>query len=90
VLAGDAIFAALATEAPAAASCTVIVNARDPAVNNRVAHNLVARWQARGAPYQSIIWDGLGKVHDIVDPSTYPAARTSVYPRLLALLEGEG
>ena len=90
VAAGGTIFTALAAAAPAAAHCSVVVNARDPAVNNGVARDIVARWQARGATYELVTWDGLGKVHDVIDPSTYPAAPVNVYPRLLALLEGAG
>jgi alpha-beta hydrolase superfamily lysophospholipase len=87
-LAGAVISAAAGHEAPAAARCTVVVNAHDPAVNNGPARDLVARWQRNGARYELAVWDDLGRVHDVIDPSTYPAAGTLVYPRLLTLLEG--
>jgi alpha-beta hydrolase superfamily lysophospholipase len=86
--AGEAIFRAAAHAAPAAARGTIVINAQDPAVNNAAARELAARWKRAGAPYDLKVWDDLGKLHDIVDPSTYPAARTRVYPRLLALLKG--
>jgi len=86
-LVGSAISAAAAQEAPAAPHCTMVINAQDPAVNNGPARDLVARWRRRGAAYDLAVWDDLGRVHDVVDPSTYPAAGTRVYPRLLALLE---
>jgi carboxylesterase len=87
VYAGAAIFAAAAQAAPLAATCTVIVNAQDPAVNNRAARDLVSAWQRHGTAYGYTVWQGLGKLHDIIDPSTYPAARTRVYPHLAALLD---
>jgi dienelactone hydrolase len=85
--AGAAIIAAAARTAPIAPRCTLVINARDPAVNNAAARELAARWYARGAAYELAVWDDLGKVHDVIDPSTYPAARTHVYPRLAVLLE---
>jgi alpha-beta hydrolase superfamily lysophospholipase len=85
---GRAIFAAADGAAPVAARCTVAINGADPAVNNGAARELVARWQRRGAAYQLAVWDDLGRVHDVIDPSTYAAATTVVYPRLLTLLEG--
>ena len=87
VVAGAAIFAVAARAAPSAPHGTVVINAQDPAVNNGAARELVGRWQRRGAAYDLAVWDDLGRVHDVVDPSTYPAAATLVYPRLVALLE---
>lgn len=86
-LAGAVISTAAAREAPAAERCTVVINAQDPAVNNGPARALVARWRRRGASYDLAVWDDLGRVHDVIDPSTYPQAGTLVYPRLAALLE---
>jgi alpha-beta hydrolase superfamily lysophospholipase len=83
---GAAVIAAANRSAPVAPRCTIVINAQDPAVNNASARELAARWHAHGAPYELTAWDDLGKVHDVIDPSTYPAARTLVYPRLAALL----
>jgi alpha-beta hydrolase superfamily lysophospholipase len=88
IFAGGAIFAGAARTAPAAQRCTIVINRQDPAVNNGTAGHLAARWGARAGAYRLEAWDGLGKVHDVIDPSTYPAARTLVYPRLAALLAG--
>jgi hypothetical protein len=85
--AGASIFAAAARSKPAAPRCTIVLNAQDPAVNNAAARELAGRWQRDGAGYTLAIWDDLGKVHDVIDPSTYPGARTLVYPRLAGLLE---
>ncbi len=84
--AGAEIFAAAGRAAPAAARCTLVLNAQDPAVNNGPAHELHARWRRRGAAYDLAVWNDLGKVHDVIDPSTYAAAPTLVYPRLASLL----
>jgi alpha-beta hydrolase superfamily lysophospholipase len=86
-LAGSMISAAAAEEAPAAPHCTTVINAHDPAVNNGPARDLVARWRRHGAPYDLAVWDDLGRVHDVIDPSTYAPAGSLVYPRLLALLD---
>ena len=85
-LAGSVISAAAGHEAPLARQCTLVVNAHDPAVNNGLARDLAARWRRHGAPYDLAVWDDLGQFHDVIDPSTYPAARTLVYPRLADLL----
>jgi alpha-beta hydrolase superfamily lysophospholipase len=87
VFAGNAIFTATARKPPVAARGTIVVNADDPAVNNAPARELAVRWRAQRPSFTLAVWDDAGKVHDIVDPSTYPAARTLVYPRLAALLE---
>ena len=86
-LAGAVISAAAAREMPAAPRCTVVINAQDPAVNNGPARELIARWRRHGAAYGLEEWDDLGRVHDVIDPSTYPAAVALVYPRLLTLLK---
>jgi pimeloyl-ACP methyl ester carboxylesterase len=85
--AGGAIFASASVEAPAAARGTIVVNAEDPAVNNGAARELALRWKKRRASYDFAVWDDLGKVHDVIDPTTYTAAVSRVYPRLIALLE---
>jgi pimeloyl-ACP methyl ester carboxylesterase len=87
VFAGGAIFAAASTTAPAAARGTIVINAEDPAVNNNAARELAARWRRKRAHYDLTAWDDLGKVHDVIDPTTYPAAASKVYPRLAALLD---
>ena len=85
--AGADVIAAAARVAPVAPHCTLVINAQDPAVNNAAARELMARWHAHGATYELAVWDDLGKVHDVIDPSTYTAAPAHVYPRLVALLE---
>jgi dienelactone hydrolase len=72
---------------PLGRRCTLVTNSVESAVNSSVARDLVATWQAHGAPYDAVEIDGLGSPrHDIIDPSTFPAARTRVYPFLEALV----
>ncbi|MGA2394115.1 MAG: alpha/beta fold hydrolase [Candidatus Lustribacter sp.] len=87
-LAGAMLFAAARNAAPVAARCTLVLNAHDPAVNNGVARQLARRWRGRPG-YELCVWDDLGRRHDVVDPTTFPGARTLVYPRLTALLTSE-
>ena len=87
VLVGDALFTEATKNAPLAPQATVVINAQDPAVNNAVARELAAVWSAHGAPYELQTWNDLGKVHDVIDPTTYPKALTVTYPRLRALID---
>lgn len=84
-LAGTMLLAAAARTRPAAARCRLIVNAHDPAVNNALARQLARRWRAQPG-YGLTVWADLGRRHDVIDPTTFPAARVLVYPRLIALL----
>lgn len=84
---GDDVYAR-ALRAPARASRIVtVMNAADPAVNNRVTEAVVARWSAHPSPaVEPITFSDLPKNHDIIDPDN-PLARTElVYPRLLDIL----
>jgi hypothetical protein len=85
--AGAAIFAAAAKRAPASPYCTVVVNQDDPAINNAAARDLWSLWRARGAGYDYVVWNDVGRRHDIIDPITFPDAATLVYPRLAVLLD---
>ena len=86
VFSGASIFAAAGRTAPSVPRCTIAINAQDPAVNNGAARALAARWGDRGGQYRLESWNDLGRVHDVIDSSTYPAAVGLVYPRLIALL----
>jgi len=87
IFAGESVFEAAARRAPAAPRATIVLNAGDPAVNNSVARELAALWQTRGPAYALATWSDLGRVHDVIDPTTYPNAPTLVYPRLAALID---
>lgn len=65
---------------------TLVTNSGDPAVNNGIPRNLLDRWKAQGEPgsgYTEYVFTDLGPPrHDIIDPTTFPAATSLVYPRL--------
>jgi pimeloyl-ACP methyl ester carboxylesterase len=84
----DAVLrASVGTAGPLGRHCTLVTNKSESAVNNSVAKRLIQNWRSSGAPYGSVSLDGLGSPrHDIIDPSTYPDARTLVYPKVEALV----
>ncbi len=64
---------------------TLILNERDPAVNNAMALEIGNRWSSAGA--EAITLRNLPGIHDIIDPVN-PYQRTDlVYPRLIEALE---
>jgi len=83
---GDAIFDLASRQKPLARRCTLVSNVDDPGINNDVSRALLRAWQQHGAPYHDLLLHNLGQPrHDIIDPTTFPAARTLVYPKLTAL-----
>ena len=36
--------------------------------------------------YRELVLDGIGRRHDVIDPTTFPQGRTLVYPKLEALV----
>jgi dienelactone hydrolase len=86
---GDSVIEHAAKSMPLAKRCTLVTNEGESAVNNGVARSLFARWRRGGAEYGELVLSGLGPPrHDIIDPTTFPAARTLVYPKLEALVLG--
>jgi carboxylesterase len=74
---------------PRAHRCTLVTNKNESAVNNTVAFHLLDGWTAGGARIDRVVLDDLGAPrHDIIDPTTFPQARTLVYPRLEAIVLG--
>jgi alpha-beta hydrolase superfamily lysophospholipase len=64
---------------------TLILNERDPAVNNALAEEIAGRWRAHGA--NALTLSDLPAIHDIIDPAN-PYQRTDlVYPPLIDALE---
>jgi esterase/lipase len=84
---GDAVYAAAKREPPRADRTVVVVNALDPAVNNRVTHDVAMQWRTHGAASLDYVeLRGLPRNHDIIDPDN-PLARTDVvYPELIRAL----
>ena len=65
----------------------LVVNDREPVVNNAHAARRFAALRARGVAFERVVLRGLPEVHDIIEPAI-PQARTDlVYPRLIALIE---
>jgi alpha-beta hydrolase superfamily lysophospholipase len=82
-----ALFEAGRRSAPLARRCVLVTNHGESAVNNGVARSLLALWQRGAGTCRELVLYGLGPPrHDIFDPSTYPDARTKVYPELEALV----
>jgi carboxylesterase len=90
ILFGNGVLrAAKAKQPPLARNCTLVLNKSESAVNNTVALGVLDAWKSAGAPYKNIVLDDLGKpVHDIIDPTTFPQARTLVYPKLESIVLG--
>lgn len=89
VFLGGEVFALANQTAPRARESILVTNANESAVNDGVAFELFAIWKQRGAKYRQVVLSGLGKPrHDIIDPTTFPQARTLVYPKLEALVLG--
>ena len=72
---------------PRARLCTLVTNLNESAVNNNVTFELMDTWKKSGAHYDRVVLSGLGEPrHDIIDPTTFPQARTLVYPKLEAIV----
>ena len=83
---GAQVRAAAGQAAPQAARCVLVLNAKDPAIDNGAARAVWARWAEHGARCDTYTFENLDVRHDIIEPATYPAATTLVYPILLDLL----
>lgn len=71
---------------PQARHPILVTNPDDPAVNNDAARRLWDLWRRHGADAPEIVLEGAGKRHDIIEPETFPEARTLVYPKLIEAL----
>jgi carboxylesterase len=84
---GDAISADASRTKPLGRRCILVLNEFDNAVDNGVARKLLSVWNRHGADYRELILTGLGAArHDVIDPTTFPQARTLVYPKLESLV----
>lgn len=74
---------------PLGRRCTLVTNRTENAVSNNVAFRLLNAWENSGARYDKVVLGDLGSPrHDIIDPTTFPQARTLVYPKLEAIVLG--
>ena len=84
----DTVARAANVSPPRGRHCTLVTNSNESAVNNGTALDLIRRWNVSGAAYSAVSLTDLGAPrHDIIDPTTFPDARTLVYPKLQALIE---
>jgi len=71
-----------------ACETVVVLNAREPAIDNRLARAIAERFErGRSGAARAITWDDLPANHDIIDPTNALARTDLVYPRLLAEIE---
>jgi hypothetical protein len=86
---GTAVRRGADDNAPLAHDIRVLANAGDATVNREAIDELVAHWQAKGAPvtYYEMA-DTLKIPHDIVDPDEPTANPTITQPVILALIRG--
>ncbi len=73
-----------------APSCETVLalNAREPAIDNTLAHTVVARFEAtRPGATRTLVWSDLPANHDIIDPTNARARVDLVYPRVRAEIE---
>lgn len=86
VFLGSALFEQLPRK-PLAQRVTLVTNVNEPAVNNNVTYELMGDWKNEGTRYDHFVFTDLGAPrHDIIDPTTFPQARTLVYPKLESIV----
>lgn len=69
---------------------TFVTNTHEAGVNNRTVRQLAERLRAgAGDRVSHVVLRGLPISHDIIEPLRHPKVADSVYPQLLALIEGE-
>jgi carboxylesterase len=77
------------TRRPKAGSMAVLLNANEPAVDNRHTLRVVELWRARGAKVEvRELPRSLGLPHDLIDPGNPGGNVELVYPIVLDLLNG--
>ncbi len=82
---GHRVHADARSSAAKARDCILVLNAKDPAIDNGAARAVWTAWQSHGTPTDVYTFEDLDVRHDIIEPETYPQARTLVYPVLLRL-----
>ena len=83
---GERVRARARDAAPRAASTLLVTNELDPAIDNGAARDIIARWRKHTSAVDEFVFTTLDARHDIIEPTTYPEARTLVYPKLLDFL----
>jgi hypothetical protein len=83
---GETVRGLAKTGPPRAARGSLVLNAKDPAIDNAAATDIWKLWRSHGATTDTYTFENLDVRHDIIEPLTYPAASELVYPFLLQLL----
>jgi esterase/lipase len=71
---------------PRAGLSILVLNAKDPAIDNATARELWSVWRKHGGTTDEFTFQNLDVRHDIIEPETYADAATLVYPVLLQLV----
>jgi len=80
---GHQVRQAAKRQPPRVADLRVVLNAADPAVNNRATEDLVEAWRRHGADVQVHVFAReLGLLHDLIDPAQLQQRTDLVYPVL--------
>jgi esterase/lipase len=83
---GETVRGLAKAAAPRAARAILVLNDKDPAIDNAAARDVWDLWRAHGAATDTYTFENLDVRHDIIEPQTYPAASELVYPVLLRLV----
>jgi len=84
---GLGVYRTAARRVPAART-TMLLNAREPAVSNRLSKAVAARFVAgRAAAADLVVLEDLPANHDIIDPTNPQQRIAEVYPRVEELIE---
>ena len=83
---GESVRDLAKTDAPRAARGILVLNDKDPAIDNAAARDVWELWRTHGAATETYTFENLDVRHDIIEPQTYPAAAELVYPVLLRLV----
>jgi pimeloyl-ACP methyl ester carboxylesterase len=76
--------------APAAHSILLVINANDQAVDNTLARQVVADWQAHGANVNTYEYPANLQIdHDMIDPHRDDQHVDRVYPKLIELINNQ-
>ncbi len=83
---GETVRGLATAHAPRAARGILVLNAKDPAIDNAAARDIWELWRSHGATADTYTFENLDVRHDIIEPVTFPAASELVYPVLLQLV----
>lgn len=86
---GHEVYRAAAAEQAQARAILLMLNPKDPAVNNTLSRDLLARWQRHDSQATLYTFDPARKlIHDIIDPEQREQQCDYVYPILLEQIAG--